>query len=60
MQNERKCGKIQTNDGWLLCPKCGRGKVQRLLPTTTATNLEVYCKICKQRSVVNIPKEPEP
>lgn len=60
MNNQKKCGKIQTSDGWFLCPKCGRGKVLKLLPTTAVTDLEVYCKICKQKSVVNIPKEPEP
>lgn len=60
MKDASKCDKIQTNDGWLLCPRCGRGKVLKLLPTTVVTDLEVHCKICKQKSVVNIPKEPEP
>lgn len=60
MQNQSSCGKMKTNQGWLLCPKCGRGKVLKLLPTTVVKDLEVCCKICKQRSVVNIPKEPEP
>ena len=60
MQKGLNYGKIQTRDGWLLCPRCGRGKILRLLPTTRASDLEVFCKICKQPSVVNIPKEPEP
>lgn len=60
MQNKQDCGKIQTKDGWLLCPRCGRKKILRLLPTTVASDLEVFCKICKQPFVVNIPKEPEP
>lgn len=60
MQTERKCGKIQTNNGWLICPRCGRGKVLKLLPTTAAIDLTVHCKICKQESVVNIPSVPVP
>ena len=60
MQTEQKCGKIQTNNGWLICPKCGRGKVLKLLPTTAAKDLTVHCKICKQESVVNIPSVPVP
>lgn len=43
-----------------MCPKCGRGKVIKLLPTTVVKDLEVYCKICKQPSIVNIPAEPAP
>lgn len=48
--------------GWLLCPVCGRGKVLHLLPGTRAVGLEVYCKRCRQTSVVDIaaPEEPPP
>lgn len=60
LHNSPTCGRIKTNNGWLICPKCGRGKVLKLLPTTAVKDLEVYCKTCKQRSVVNIPEEPAP
>lgn len=60
LNNSPACGRINTNNGWLLCPKCGRGKVLKLLPTTVATDLTVHCKICKQESVVNIPSVPVP
>lgn len=43
-----------------MCPRCGRGKVLKLLPTTQAKDLTVHCKICKQESVVNIPSVPVP
>lgn len=43
-----------------MCPKCGRGKVLKLLPTTAVKDLEVHCKICKEKSIVNIPSEPAP
>ena len=41
-------------DGNLLCPQCGRGKVQRVTPETRARNLVVFCKRCGVESIVNI------
>lgn len=60
LNSQKECGKIKTNQGWLMCPACGRGKVLRLLPKTEAKNLIVHCKICKQESIVNIPSVPVP
>lgn len=57
---EKKCGKIDTNQRWLMCPACGRGRVLQLLPTTRAKDLIVYCKVCKRESIVNIPSVPVP
>lgn len=54
------CDRIKSNNGWLMCPACGRGKVLRILPTTTASDLVVHCKVCKKESVVNIPQVPVP
>lgn len=45
---------------WLSCPLCGRGKVLKLLPTTSATDLIVYCRNCKRESIVNIDPVPAP
>ena len=52
--------KIATNERWLICPACGRGKVLKLLPLTTVKNLPVFCKRCHTESIVNISTEPEP
>ena len=60
LQSSPACDRINANNGWLICPRCGRGKVLKLLPTTQATDLTVHCKICKQESVVNIPSVPVP
>lgn len=38
----------------MLCPCCGRRTDQKLLADTKAERLPVYCKKCKQISVVNI------
>ncbi|MBP3413188.1 MAG: hypothetical protein J6K89_07995 [Oscillospiraceae bacterium] len=54
MQNEKICGKISTKGGYLLCPKCNRHKVLRLLPGTEGKNISVYCKLCRKESIVNI------
>ncbi len=47
-------GKIKTNQGWLMCPACGKHKVLKLRPDTEAKNLTVHCKRCGAESVVNI------
>lgn len=60
MNISKECGKIKTNQGWLTCPACGRAKVLRVLPSTEARDLVVYCKVCKKESIVNIPSVPEP
>lgn len=57
MQSSKEYGKIETKGGWLLCPICHRQKVLKLLPETRATQLVVYCKNCKQESIVNIDPE---
>lgn len=54
MQNKIECGKIQTKDGFLLCPICGRRTDQKIRPDTSATNLPLYCKKCKQTTIVDI------
>ena len=60
MHNQERCGKIETNQRWLKCPACGKGKVLKLLPETAVRSLPVYCKRCGKESIVNISKEPEP
>ncbi len=54
MKTAQNSAKLAVKNGWLLCPKCGRGKVLRLNPETRATSLTVYCKFCGQETIVNI------
>lgn len=60
MQTTNGCDKISTNQGWLMCPACGRGKVLKILPTTEAKDLVVHCKRCNRESTVNISPVPVP
>ena len=43
--------------GWGLCPPRGRGKVLHLRPGTRAVQLEVYCRRCRQSSVIRLDEE---
>lgn len=54
LQTSSERVKLIAKDGWLLCPRCGRGKVLRLNPETRARSLTVYCKLCGKESIVNI------
>lgn len=54
LRNKENCGKLTVKDGWLMCPACGRGKVLRVREDTEVKNLEVCCKLCRQKSIVNI------
>lgn len=60
MNSDSNCDKIKTNQGWLMCPVCGKQKLARLLPTTKVENLALHCKRCGKESIVNIAFEPEP
>ncbi len=59
MQRKPEYGKIKTTQ-WLVCPACGVGKVLKLLPSTEAKNLIVFCRVCHKESIVNIPLVPVP
>ncbi len=57
MQEDRKCDKLSVRDGWVTCPECRRN--HRLLhvgPETEARSLELYCRTCRKKIVVNIEK----
>ena len=54
LQSQIECGKILVKDGWLMCPRCKRGKVLRVTEETVARNLPVFCRRCCQESIVNI------
>lgn len=54
MQIKEKCDKIAATEKRLRCPICGK-KLNKLLPSTEAKDLVVYCSRCHRESVVNIP-----
>jgi len=47
-------GKIIVKDGRIVCPRCGKGKTQKVLPTTRGTDIVIFCKLCGKESIVNI------
>ena len=54
LQDRRECGKLTVKDGWLMCPVCRKGKVLKVREDTEVKNLEVRCKLCGQKTLVNI------
>ena len=54
LQDKASCGKLTVKDGWVMCPACGRGKVLKVRADTEVKNLEVCCKLCRQKTIVNI------
>lgn len=58
LQNDRKAVKLMVDHrGWVTCPLCRRNhRLMRVLPDTRAQNLEVFCRDCKARYVLNIEK----
>ena len=60
MQSAEVRGKMITvKDGWVICPRCDRQRVLRVLPSTRATDLVVYCKHCRSESLISLEPEPE-
>lgn len=53
MNSVQKRDILKTENGWGLCPVCGR-KLMHVRPDTIAENLEIYCKGCHSSSIVNI------
>lgn len=58
LTNSNICSKIIDKDRWLICPACGK-KLIKLLPTTIVQDFPLYCRYCKQETVVNISFKPE-
>lgn len=60
MQIKSDCGILVVTAGdRIVCPYCGTKLPLRLLPSTRATDLPVYCKWCKKTTIVNTEPEPE-
>lgn len=60
LKTDHECGKLIVRNGWLMCPHCGKMKVLRLDPETTAHALPVYCRRCGKESIVNIDESLSP
>ena len=54
MQESGKRGTLTVKDGWLICPRCRKGKVLKVREDTEVKNLEVHCKLCGHIDIVNI------
>lgn len=56
MQKGSGYGRMLTvKDGYLVCPRCRiNRKVMRILPTTTASDLQIFCKSCKSEILIDI------
>lgn len=46
--------KIAVRNGRIVCPKCRHATQQVIRPDTTAENLQVFCRQCKNEFLVNI------
>lgn len=47
--------KLEIRNGWVTCPICKQNKrLLRVHPDTEARNLEVYCRYCKSRVILDI------
>ena len=51
--------KLIVEDGRAVCPICGRQTTTRILAGTILVNFPIYCKRCRQTSIVTY-REPEP
>lgn len=58
MKKDVTCGIIETNQRWLMCPRCRKQKLARLGPKAAAQDLYLFCRHCRQE--VHIAIEPEP
>lgn len=54
LTDERENDTLKVQDGRAICPVCGCRMPQRILPNTRAYNWPLYCKRCKQTTVVSI------
>lgn len=49
-----KAGKIASEDGWVICPGCGKSKLLRLDAGGTVRKAYVYCRRCRREYKLNI------
>lgn len=54
LQNSAKTAKLDTKNGLIVCPNCGRLTSQAVRPDTEARNLVLWCRRCKASNIVDI------
>ena len=55
MQTIKIRGKITVKDGWITCPICKQNtRLLRVLNSTEATDLPVFCRTCKHEVILDI------
>ena len=48
------CAKIELQGNKIVCPKCGHATQVKILPTTALVDFPLFCKYCKQETIVNM------
>lgn len=54
MPRTQKCARMNTKDGYIVCPNCGKHTTQVVYPQTRAEYLHIWCRYCKAEYIVNI------
>ncbi len=54
MQSEAQCDKLKVRNGRYVCPFCGTATYQKASLETSAKNLILWCRRCKEEFQVNI------
>lgn len=54
MQAQTDCGKLAVKDGFVVCPVCKCKTSQYIRPDTSAQHLQLWCRTCKTKFLVNI------
>jgi len=44
---------METEKGFLCCPKCGRKTKTKVLPGTELKRFPLYCTWCKEQFIIN-------
>lgn len=52
MTDDVKTDKLRIKDGWIDC-RCGK-HLLKILPDTEATSLPLFCRFCRQTTIVDI------
>ena len=48
------CAKLDLQGNKIVCPKCGHATQVKILPTTALVDFPIFCKYCKQETIVNM------
>lgn len=56
---KRKSVILHVESGYAICPACRRKTSVRIMPDTKLKNFPLFCKLCKQTTLVSY-REPEP